>query len=98
MLQLPEDVVFANARVFEEEQDGVSRRSVGYLPGQALTVEGTYEGGNLITAHTLYAGSPEAYIDYLQHQPGQLTVSGMICGGAGLILLLAAAVLRLLGH
>ncbi|MEJ5310609.1 MAG: hypothetical protein WHX52_12625 [Anaerolineae bacterium] len=97
-LQLPQDVALANAHVFEEEQDGVRRRYVGYLPGQALTVEGVWEGHNLITAHTLYAGSPDAYIEYLQHQPGQTAVGGMICGSTGLVLLLAAAILRLLGH
>ncbi len=97
-LQVPEDVTFANAHVFEEEQGDMSRRYVGYLPGQALTVEGVGEGHSLITAHTLYAGSPDAYIEYLEHQPGQLAVGGMICGGTGLVLLLAATLLRLLGH
>ncbi len=97
-LQLPEEVNFANAHVFEEEQDGVRRRYVGYLPGQALTVEGVWEGDHLITVQALYAGSPDAYIEYLQGQPAQLAVGGMICGGISLVLLFAAAILRLLGY
>jgi hypothetical protein len=103
-LQLPEDVSFANAHVsfanahvFETQEDGVTRRYTGYLPDQTLTVEGTWERPNLVTARALTAGPPDAYVAHLRRQPGQLAVGGAVCGGMGFVLLVVAAGLRLLG-
>jgi hypothetical protein len=96
-LQLPEDVAFANAHVFEAQEDGVTRRYTGYLPDQTLTVEGTWERADFVTAQSLYAGPPDAYVAHLRRQPGQLALGGALCGGTGFVLLLVAAILRLLG-
>lgn len=96
-LQLPEDVAFANAHVFEAQEDGVTRRYTGYLPDQTLTVEGTWERADFVTAQSLYAGPPDAYVAHLRRQPGQLALGGALCGGTGFVLLLVAAGLRLLG-
>ena len=99
IIQLAANATFLNTQRFEETAaDGVERRVVGYLPGQAIAAEGTWEGANLVTARTLYGGSIEAYVAHVSRQPGRLLTYGGICGGISLALLAAAAVLRILGR
>lgn len=95
-VQMPEDVAFANAQTFESEDR--KERTIGYLPGQALTVDGAWEGANMITAASLYAGTPEAYVDYRRRQPGMSLLGAGFCGSASLGLFVIAAVLRVRGQ
>jgi hypothetical protein len=102
-VQFSSQTAFLNAQRFEEESveslvgSGRERRYVGYLPGQALTVEGTWEGGELLTARTCYAGTPEDYSTYLARQPWIMLAAGVTCGGLGVSLLVIGFALRLLG-
>lgn len=102
-VQFSSQTAFLNAQRFEEEivENPVGgereRRYVGYLPGQALTVEGTWEGGDLLTARTCYAGTPEDYSAYLARQPWIMLAAGGVCGAIGVSLLAIGLGLRLLG-
>jgi hypothetical protein len=103
-VQFSSQTAFLNAQRFEEEvvespvSRGRERRYVGYLPGQALTVEGTWEGGGLLTARTCYAGTPGDYSAYLARQPWIMLAAGGACGGLGVSLVVVGLVLRLLGR
>ncbi len=100
-VQIPFKTSFLKAQRFEEEgleSSGTERRHVGYLPGQTLTIEGTWEGNDLLTARTLYAGTPDDYQGYLASQPGTVLLMGTVCGGLGMGLLVIWGVLRLLGR
>ncbi len=94
--QLPENIALTNAETFESEERKV--RTIGYLPGQALTVEGTWEGRDLITATSLYAGTPEAYVEYRRNQPGISLLGAGFCGSVSLGLFVVALALHLSGH
>jgi len=94
-VQMPETVSFLNANTFEEAD---TRRYKGFLPGQTLTIEGTWEGDDLMTARALYAGSSDAYVSYLREQPGMSFVGSAFCGGVGIVLLCVALVLRFAGR
>jgi hypothetical protein len=96
LVHIPFKTSFLQAQQFEEQEKG--RRYIGYLPGQTLTVEGTWEGNDLLTAHAFYAGTPDDYRNFLAHQPGAVLLMGMVCGGLGLGLLGIGSVLRLLGR
>jgi hypothetical protein len=93
---------FLNAHQFEESLEGLGdekkeRRYVGYLPGQTLAVEGTWEGNGLLTARSCYAGMPDEYAASLARQPWLMLLMGVICGGLGISLLGVGFGLRLLG-
>lgn len=74
------------------------RRWVGYLPEQALTIEGTWEGGDLLTARTCFAGSIDGYVDYWANAPWVMLWSGIFCGVTGALLLSVGFVLRMMGR
>ncbi|MCB0132801.1 MAG: hypothetical protein KDD78_18185 [Caldilineaceae bacterium] len=74
-----------------------SSRVVGYLPGQTLTVRGTWEGRDLLTAETLYAGALDDYLSYVARSPGVQLLMGLGCGGIALMLLLLGGILRFVG-
>ncbi len=97
VVQLPETVVFANAQRIEATEDDATRRYVGYLLGQLLTVEGIWERAGLVTASTLYAGAPEGYLAYLRSQSGQMAFGGALCGALGVLFLFISAALRVAG-
>jgi hypothetical protein len=105
-VQLPQKPSFLEAQRFEEEEAPAKangpqreRRYVGYLPGQTLTVEGTWEGNDRLTARVFYAGTPDDYLNFLTYtQPGGALMMGAFCSVLGIFLLLAGGVLRLLGQ
>lgn len=98
-VQLPQAVSFLNSHKIESgpNSDGITYRYVGYLPGQALTLHGRWEGNGLLTAQALYAGSAQDYLAYLSSQPGNSFLMGLVCGGIGIGLFLLGLILRLLG-
>lgn len=100
LVQISRKTSFLKAQQFEEEDwlTDKERRYVGYLPGQTLTVEGTWEGNDLLTARTFYAGTPDDYLSFLASQPGVVLLIGMVCGGVGIGLLAIGGILRLLGR
>ncbi|MEM7530824.1 MAG: hypothetical protein AAF639_01505 [Chloroflexota bacterium] len=121
IIQLPQDIAFLNAQTIDELSsdilggefdDGQNAddewRVVGYLPGQALTVKGTWEGASigegdvdsigLFTAEAVYAGSADEYLSYLGRQPGMGLLMGFGCGSLAIVLLLAGAALRFVGR
>ncbi len=103
MVQFSAKTALLNTQQFEPgDQEGSGdggreRRYVGYLPGQTLTVEGTWEGNGLLTARSCYAGTPDDYKASLARQPWLMLLTGIICGGLGITLLGVGFALRLLG-
>ncbi len=100
-VQIPFQTSFLKAQRFEEQDleiSGRERRHVGYLPGQALAVEGRWEGNDLLTVRTFYAGRPDDYLGYLASQPGTVLLMGTVCGGLGMGLLAIGGILRLIGR
>ena len=99
VVQLGATTSFLNAERFEEPAIGnLERRTSGYLPGQILVAEGTWEGGDLVTAPALFGGSVDAYVSHISRQPGRMLAFGGICGGFSVIMLAAAVLLRILGR
>lgn len=96
-LQIPSNVSLLNAERVVDAQDARLRR-VGYLPGQALTIEGTWQGDARLTARALFAGTPDEYVATIARTPWQMLIFGLTCGGVSLGLLLLGGVLRLLGR
>lgn len=98
-VQLPQNVSFMEAQRFEEgESSNPTRRTVGYLPGQTLAIHGTWQGGDLVLADTLFAGTREAYVAAVRAQPGQMLIFGFICGGISLLLLGLGLAMRVAGR
>ena len=97
-VRLPPDIPFFNGHVFEEESEELHRRYVGFYPAQLLTVEGTWEGGEIFTARALYRGSPDAYVTYWQGRPLESVTGGVVCGGIGGVLLLLALLAWVVGR
>jgi hypothetical protein len=98
-VQIPENISFMEAQRYEEgEPTKETRRTVGYLPGQALTVDGTWQGNGVIIASKLFGGNPEGYVTAVRAAPGQMLVFGLICGGLSVLLLGAGFVLRFMGR
>ncbi|RMF33894.1 MAG: hypothetical protein D6759_06435 [Chloroflexi bacterium] len=101
-VQVLPNATFLNAHRFEEGAEGgeasqEARRYVGYLPGQSLTLEGTWEGEGRFTARTLYPGSPQDYVSYLSRLPIQTFIGGFICWGMSVVFLAVGLFLWLLG-
>lgn len=98
-VQIPPGTTFLEAQQYEEGDTGrETRRTVGYLPGQVVTVDGTWQGNGIITAGKLFGGNPEGYITAVRAAPGQMLIFGLICGGLSLLLLGVGVALRLLGR
>jgi hypothetical protein len=103
-VQLSPDISLLNGQEISGETtpqaDGSERqrRYVGYLPGRALTLEGTWEGDNRFTAQVSYAGTPADYVEYRANQPGLMLLYGVLCCLVSLVLLGVGGVLRLAGR
>lgn len=98
-VQLPENVTFMEAQIYEEgEPSNPTRRTVGFLPGQALTIEGSWQGNDLLIADTLFAGSPDSFVTAVRAMPGQMLIFGLICGVISLLLLGFGLAMRLTGR
>jgi len=95
-IQLPVNAKLHNATTVDDPDEN-GRRYVGYLPGQAVILRGSWEGDNLMTAEALYAGTIDDYQRYLSRQPGYAMLAGMLCGGISLIFLMVGGVLRFVG-
>ncbi len=96
LLQLPVDAELLNATTVVDPDTG-DRRYVGYLPGQAVIVRGSWEGDGRMTARALYAGTVDDYLRHLSRQPGFAMLAGMVCGGIALIFLMIGGILRFVG-
>ena len=104
-VQIPANPSFLNAEIIDapetRNEDGSREeaRAVGYLPGQTLTIEGTWEGENHLTGREFFAGSTDDYLYYLRFtQPGGILLMGLFCGSVGIILLIIGGGLRILGR
>lgn len=100
LVQLPPEINFLNAQQVAldgKTPDESERRAVGYVAGQVLTMQGTWEGNSLFTASELYAGGPNEYLAYWQQMPGLGLAVGLVCGGVALFLLISGMLLRLVG-
>jgi hypothetical protein len=95
-IQLPPNAKLHNATTVDDPDDE-GRRYVGYLPGQAVILRGSWEGDSLMTAEALYAGTIDDYLRYLSRQPEYAVLAGMVCGGIALIFLMIGGVLRFVG-
>jgi hypothetical protein len=74
------------------------RRIVGYMPGQALVVDGEWQGNGLFTANVLYPGSISAYVEEASKAPGRIFTGSIVCASFCLLALVAGIVLRILGR
>jgi len=103
-VQLTPDIQFINGQEIAAEPpqqtngDQRERRYVGYLPGRALTLEGTWEGNNRFTANASYAGAPADYVEYIGDQPGMMVLYGLFCCVVSLVFMGAGGILWLLGR
>lgn len=97
LVQIPPKTTCLNTQTVESADDEGFSRHVGYLPGQSLTIHGTWEGDGQLTAKTLYAGRVDDYLDYLSSRPGTSFLTGIVCIGVGLGLLVLGLVLSVLG-
>lgn len=100
-LQLGQTTVLYKPDTLSERdvaQDDPDRewRYSGYKPGQTLTADAEWSGDALLV-RALYPGTPDEYVSYLTvTQPLESVRMGLLCGVIGGVLLIAAAVLRLL--
>jgi hypothetical protein len=97
LIQIPPKTSCLKAQTIESSDDESFYRHVGYLPGQALAIQGTWEGESVLTAKAFYAGHADDYLDYLADRPGTSLLSGIVCVGMGLGLLVLGLVLGVLG-
>jgi hypothetical protein len=74
------------------------RRIVGYLPGQALAVDGAWQGNGLFVANVLYPGTIDEYVDEASRAPGRLIGGSIVCASLCGLALVAGVVLRILGR
>ena len=95
-LQLSPDTSFSNAQTITAAADE-SLRYVGYLPGQALAVHGSWQGDNRIVAEKLHAGTPQAYVERVASVPGFTLIVGFVCGALAIVLLFAGGAMRFAG-
>ncbi|NJO07100.1 MAG: hypothetical protein HC876_17170 [Chloroflexaceae bacterium] len=98
--QFTPSVMFFNAQTLEPDAGAPpgERRIVGYLPQQALTLEATWEGNNLLTVRAAFAGAPDAYTRFMDNQPGGVFLMGIFCGITALLLLGAGVFLWIAGR
>jgi hypothetical protein len=103
-VQLAPDIQLLNGQEIagevQEQADGSERerRYVGYLPGRALTLEGTWEGDDRFTARAAYGGAPADYVDYLASQPGMMVLYGLFCCVISLALVGVGGVMWVMGR
>lgn len=99
IINIPSNTSFMNAEtVDEEDSDTLERRAVGYRAGQTLTLEGVWEANEILTAQTLYYGTPDQFVSDIRSAPGSLFLFSIICGVISLGLLITGAILRFLGR
>ncbi len=96
-VQMPADVTFMNAEQITIEKGKDELRYTGFVAGQSLTLEGDWQGRDLLIAKTLFAGNPDAYVEAISKMPGQFFLYGLICGSISSFLLIIGGVLRFLG-
>lgn len=101
LVQYAPDVRFLNAsNVAERVGSGDEETTVthvGFLPGQAVTLHGAWEGQGLLTADVIYGGARDDYLGYVQRSPGMILFGGLVCGVLAIALLLMGAVARFFG-
>lgn len=97
---VPSSATFLNSETIPDSatMEGMERRSVGYLPGQTVAIEGTWEGNARITADTFYRGSRADYVTQVRQAPGSILIFSILCGSISFALLIAGGVLRFLGR
>lgn len=80
-VQFPTTVSFINAQERETDLDGGIRERTtrGYIPGQTLAIEGSWEGDNLLTAKTAYAGTVDEFVSYVGRTPYAVFGGSIFC-------------------
>lgn len=96
-VQLPANVSYMDAEEVTVTGSTEEVRYTGFIAGQTLTVEGDWQGDDLLIAETIFAGNPGAYVEAVSKQPGQFLLYGLICGGISAFLLVIGSVLRFIG-
>lgn len=96
-VQISPQTSFWNNQTVELPDTQPLLRHVGYLPGQTLAVDGTWEGNGLFTAQALYAGRIQDYVAYVESVPGNSFLIGLVCVGTALGLFLLGLIMRILG-
>ena len=95
-VQLHPNSRLLNAQTIVDSEEP-ALRYVGYRPGQALAVRGSWEGSARLTAEVLYAGTPQSYVEHVGRAPGFALLSGLACGALAVVFLFAGAALRFAG-
>lgn len=96
-LQVAPDTVRRDAQQLADQQEAQELRHSGYLPGQTVTVDGTWSGSGLITAGTISTAAPETYVQQATFLPANLLVGGLVCGGLAVLMLVLGGILRFVG-
>ena len=79
--RFPTTTTFSNAQTEEIEIDGGlrDRKTVGYVPGQTLALEGNWEGNNAFTAKTVYAGTIDDFVTTVGRSPFAIFGFSLVC-------------------
>lgn len=93
-LLLPLDVSYLEAQETLVIEEGRELRRRGYLPRQVVTVEGSWQGDDLLVARTVYGGPIDAYTVSASAAPAQALFTSLLCGLMSLVLLVAGSGLR----
>lgn len=94
VVQLAPDTGRRSAQTLESQQGEEERRHSGYLPGQTVTIDGTWIGDGQITAGTISADAPDAYVQQVTTTPATMLLCGLLCGAIALLMLGLGVVMR----
>ncbi len=99
-LLLPNNTGLQNAETLEyaDEDRLYEYEKKGYRAGQTLTIEGTWESNNTITASYLFNGSPSGYVEHTRNTIGGAFLASISCGLMAVLMAGAGVFLRLTGR
>ena len=80
-VQFSNNTSFGNTQEVEGGVDDgeLDRRTVGYLPGQTVALEGAWEGNDLFTAKTVYAGTVDDFVTSVGRSPFAILGFSLVC-------------------
>ena len=80
-VQFSNNTSFGNTQEIEGAMDDgeLDRRTVGYLPGQTVALEGAWEGNDLFTAKTVYAGTVDDFVTSVGRSPFAILGFSLVC-------------------
>ncbi len=97
---LPNNTSLQNAEVLEydDAEKLYAYEKKGYRAGQTLTIEGTWETNDTITASYLFNGSASGYVEHTRNSIGGAFLAAISCGMLAVLMAGAGVFLRLTGR